>query len=383
MPVLVSEHTLVPPVLRWGLAAARILLAGAFLYLSTGHAAPATAAAFFFLMGCAAVLAKSLRAAPLQPMLLFFDFCFLGLFLGLVSSPAVFWLSQAWVLYLLLSAALSHRWPHALLLGSGAAVLLAWLRPDGWIALASSCVGFTALGTMAAWLKELYAERLYSVSRQSVLYRSNAEKARQEERDRIANDFHDGPLQAFMSVQMRLEVVRQLLLKNQGAGLKELLELQDLLKSQVAELRAFLRSMRPMEVESAELIAALSRLANSFQNDTGISVIFSGAAALKDQPPGTALEILQIVREALHNVRKHSQATCVAVAVESNQEDLTITVDDNGSGFLFSGKFTLDELELLRLGPGSIKRRVRALNGEMTIDSTPGRGAGLRIRIPQ
>jgi signal transduction histidine kinase len=61
---------------------------------------------------------------------------------------------------------------------------------------------------------------------------------------------------------------------------------------------------------------------------------------------------------------------------------LEISVDDNGRGFHFSGVYTLDELELLRLGPASLKRRARALNAEMTLESRLGRGAGLKLRIP-
>ena len=57
-------------------------------------------------------------------------------------------------------------------------------------------------------------------------------------------------------------------------------------------------------------------------------------------------------------------------------------VEDNGAGFPFSGKYNMEELERLHLGPISIKRRVRLLNGELTIDSQPERGAKLEIRIP-
>jgi signal transduction histidine kinase len=57
-------------------------------------------------------------------------------------------------------------------------------------------------------------------------------------------------------------------------------------------------------------------------------------------------------------------------------------IDDDGAGFAFSGSFNLDELDLLRLGPASIKRRVRSLGGELSIESRPGHGAGLKIRIP-
>jgi signal transduction histidine kinase len=59
-----------------------------------------------------------------------------------------------------------------------------------------------------------------------------------------------------------------------------------------------------------------------------------------------------------------------------------VSVDDDGAGFAFSGSFSLDELDLLRLGPQSIRRRVRALSGELLVESRPGHGAGLKIRIP-
>ena len=61
---------------------------------------------------------------------------------------------------------------------------------------------------------------------------------------------------------------------------------------------------------------------------------------------------------------------------------LEISIDDNGRGFPFSGSYTLDELELLQLGPESIKSRVRSLSGELTLESRPGRGVVMKIRIP-
>jgi signal transduction histidine kinase len=57
-------------------------------------------------------------------------------------------------------------------------------------------------------------------------------------------------------------------------------------------------------------------------------------------------------------------------------------VKDDGSGFAFSGSFSLEELNAMRLGPASIMRRVRGLDGELTVNSTPGHGAGLKIRVP-
>ncbi len=129
------------------------------------------------------------------------------------------------------------------------------------------------LGCVLAIQREYLEERLSNASRQTVLYRYDAEKAREAERQRIAADFHDGPLQSFISFQMRLEIIRKLLLRDQTAATEELMQLQELCKSQVNELRSFVRSMRPVDVEGS-LNATLRRVVEQFQKDSGIPATF-------------------------------------------------------------------------------------------------------------
>ena len=93
-------------------------------------------------------------------------------------------------------------------------------------------------------------------------------------------------------------------------------------------------------------------------------------------------DIIQAIREALNNVRKHSKATRVAVALEKVGKILEISIDDNGVGFHFSGAYTLDELDLLRMGPVSLKRRARSLGADLLLESRPGHGAGLKMKVP-
>jgi signal transduction histidine kinase len=209
-----------------------------------------------------------------------------------------------------------------------------------------------------------------------------AQKAREEEAKRIAADFHDGPLQSFISLQMRLEVLRKLLERDLEAGMEDLRELQILAQDQIRDLRAFLHAMRPLDVDGGNMIANARRTAESFQKETGIPVTFIGANAPVGLPQEMSLEVLQMIREALHNVQKHAGATRVAVAMEKTGRGLEISIDDNGHGFPFAGSYSLEELELLRLGPASLKRRARSLNAELTVESRPGRGAGLKFRVP-
>ena len=89
------------------------------------------------------------------------------------------------------------------------------------------------------------------------------------------------------------------------AGARELHQLQELCQAQVADLRSFVRSMRPAD-EGMGLAASLSRMAELFQRDTGIATTFSGGELHDPADTEVSLEVLQIVREALNNILKHS-----------------------------------------------------------------------------
>jgi signal transduction histidine kinase len=209
-----------------------------------------------------------------------------------------------------------------------------------------------------------------------------AEKAGELERVRIASDFHDGPLQSFISLQMRLEILRKLMERDLNAGMSDLKQLQALAQTQVRDLRTFLHSMRPVDVDGANLVATARRAAESFQKESGIPVTFLGTNGPIGLPQEMTLEVLQMLREALHNVQKHAGASRVAVALEKTDRGLEISIDDNGHGFGFAGSYSLEELELLRLGPASLKRRARSINADLLLESRPGRGAGVKFRIP-
>jgi len=282
--------------------------------------------------------------------------------------------------YLLISAAMLHsalRVAIATLAGTALVLILNW--PLGGVAWASITAGAIALAF--ALHKSYLEQRLSNTLRHNVIIRSQAEGAREAERERIAADFHDGPLQSFISFQMRLEIIRKLLARDVEAAAEELNQLRELCRTQVSDLRSFVRSMRPVD-EGISLSASLSRMVEQFQRDTGITATFSSEEFHDPDETEISLELLQIIRETLNNIQKHSGASRVAVFIGKRGQKLEVRTEDNGGGFPFSGTFTLDELELLRMGPISIKRRVRMLNGELSLDSRPGQGSSIEIRVP-
>jgi signal transduction histidine kinase len=290
------------------------------------------------------------------------------------------WVSSLAYGYLLVSTVILHPPLRVAIVAAVSLSLFFLLSAQGaalpWLAIVVAVI------CLAYSLHRQYLERRMSNTlRYNVIVRSQAEGAREAERERIAADFHDGPLQNFISFQMRLEIIRKLLGRDVDAAAEELRQLQELCRNQVGELRGFVRSMRPAD-EGVTLSASLSRMAEQFQRDTGISTTFSSAEFHDPAATEVSLELLQIVRETLNNVHKHSGASRVAISVGRRGEKLEVKAEDNGGGYSFSGAFTLDELELLRMGPVSIKRRVRMLGGELLLESRPGQGSSLEIRVP-
>jgi signal transduction histidine kinase len=315
------------------------------------------------------------------------DVAFFGFWNWVVASGWVGWPNSGWVTaalcgYVIASAAVLHDQTRTMVV-AGVLILLSVLfaphneMPLVWVAISTSgiAVGFS-------FHKRYLDRRLSNTLRHNVIIRSQAQGAREAERERIAADFHDGPLQSFISFQMRLEIIRKLIARGDlDTAQNELRDLRELGKTQVSELRSFVRSMRPPD-EGVSLPASLRRMVDQFQRETGISATFSGGDVHDPAEVEVSLELLQIVRETLNNIQKHSGATRIALSVGMKDHRIEIKAEDNGSGFPFSGAFNLDELEMLRLGPVSIKRRVRMLNGELQLESKPGQGACMQIRIP-
>jgi len=119
-----------------------------------------------------------------------------------------------------------------------------------------------------------------------------------------------------------------------------------------------------------------------FRRETGVSAQFVSELERIDLPQKVCRELARIVQESLVNVRKHSGARNVLVRLARRSDNLQLTVEDDGRGFQFSGKLSGAELETMGKGPAVIKERVRLLAGELTIESTPGQGARLEVRIP-
>lgn len=206
-------------------------------------------------------------------------------------------------------------------------------------------------------------------------------RAIEAERSRISRDLHDGILQTLLSVQIQLDVMRKKLPEGLDLTASGLANLEQTVRNESAELRRFVTDLRPVRVQSADLIDLMSGFAERYRNESQVQVELLIDAAELQAPDRVCREIFQIYREALNNIKKHARASHVVVKLNQSDSRLSLVVDDNGEGFSFAGRFSGDELDRLRLGPISIKERTRTIGGVLTVESNPGHGSRLTVEV--
>jgi signal transduction histidine kinase len=370
------------PYLSWG----RVLLAAVALLVSSVLNRDASwwffGALAVFLLYSGALLWQSLRVGQVPSVLaLCLDTVFFLAAAG-HGSEKLLWTVTVLYLFILTEAMVLHTAREVALVGGISAAFGIVMSMNPAVSMQRTVVVGGVLALAFSLNRRRLDRRIRELEAGLAEAKEAGVKAVEAERLRIASDFHDGPLQNFISLQMRLEILRKLFERDTRAAMEDLRQLQELSQEQVWQLRAFLRSMRPLDVDGSNLLASARRAAETFQKESGIPVTFVGANTPTSLSPEMAQEALQMMREALTNIQKHAGATRVAIAVQRADHTLEISIDDNGHGFNFVGSYSLEELELLKLGPASLKRRARALNADLLLDSRPGRGTGLRVRIP-
>src|SRR5581483_8811701 len=323
-------------------SATRILLALAALgnqFLNGSPSRVGVGAAIAFL---AYSVVAAVRKAPLNGafglLALFIDTLgFLVLNYGVNQNV---WFAAVFYLFLLGESVAFHR-AREVAVVAGGCLLFSLLAPfPGWRQLLPCQAISGVLAYAFAHTKARLRDEVRSLAQSSQHERERAAHATDAERQRIASDFHDGPLQSYISFQMRLEILRKILERDREAGMAELEQMQGLALAQVHELRSFIRNLRgQIELDSANLFVSAHRIAEDFQKASGIPVTFIGTETPVNIPQETCAAVLQMLREALNNVHKHAGATRVAVAMERNGQFLEISVDDNGNGFPFSGTY--------------------------------------------
>ncbi len=193
------------------------------------------------------------------------------------------------------------------------------------------------------------------------------------DRERIARDLHDGVIQALFGVGMVLHGAEhdgdaQLIQARVGDAMTEIDRI-------IVDVRNYIYQLRPTLLDHASLLDALRRLTGDVEQRYGVvsTVECDASSAALLQP--VAVDVLQMVREALGNVARHAHALSCRVRVRAGDEAVHITVEDDGVGF---DPGTVREGQGLR----NLSDRAGALRGSLRIDSAVRAGTTVEIALP-
>ena len=213
--------------------------------------------------------------------------------------------------------------------------------------------------------------------------------AAHEERQRLARDLHDSVTQALFSINLSARALRKLLERDPQAVASGLGELESAAQQALGEMRTLLAQLRsplgePQVEDNAEtgLCALLRQHCTQLAREPGLdglSPLLAVHLELPDEVPlplDITQSLFQIAREALHNVIKHSGTRQAACQVQRQGNWLELVVADQGQGFV------LDQAADSSFGLRGISERIASLGGELQINSQPGLGVRLTVRIP-
>lgn len=203
-----------------------------------------------------------------------------------------------------------------------------------------------------------------------------------EERERIARELHDGLAQLLGYVNTKAMAVRLMLKKRQMKAADEhLLQLEEAARELFIEVREAILGLRASGQAGAGLPTLLNEYAAQFSrlSSLPVQVEIAPEAASVRLAAEAELQLLRIVQEALTNVRKHAAATGVRISVQRQNGTLELLVSDDGRGF---DPAYICADPSAHFGLNTMRERAQAIGAEFQVESWPGSGTRVRVRLP-
>lgn len=202
--------------------------------------------------------------------------------------------------------------------------------------------------------------------------------AQDEERRRISRELHDDINQRLALLAIDLRTLEHRVIMTPEFARQAVHSAVERLAVISDDVRRMAYHFHPSVVDDLGLPAALRHLLDDFTARTGIKTVFASQEPSETIPQAIASCLYRIAQESLANVAKHASASRAEVELTHDEADISLSVRDTGTGF------NLPRAREARGGLGliSMEERVRSVGGVLDIDSRPGHGTHIQVRIP-
>jgi signal transduction histidine kinase len=206
-------------------------------------------------------------------------------------------------------------------------------------------------------------------------------KVGEEERHRLARDLHDGVAQTLANAALGIELAERRAKQDMPAALADLEQLRQRLIESQKGLRDILFALRPVVLEDGGLGPAARALAERIDGQNGSHVVARRIDGSRRLAPEIEAGAITVIREAANNAIKTGRAPEVSIDVYEEGGVVMAVVEDNGRGFDVAS--TLQNYASRgSLGLLQMRESARLIGAHLSLDSSPGQGTRVRLRIP-
>jgi signal transduction histidine kinase len=204
-----------------------------------------------------------------------------------------------------------------------------------------------------------------------------AELAAEGERGRIAREIHDGIAQMVFMLTLSLETAIDRVGSDPEEQRRRLQDLTALAKNALWEVRQYIFDLQPLLSGAEGLPGAIHGVVKEFQAVSDLPVELEISGAQRRLPIETSAALYRIVQEGLGNIFRHAKASRVRIDVAFEDDAVALSIADDGIG-INEG----DGSGRTGYGMGNLRARVADLGGDVHVDSSPGSGTRIRVRVP-
>ncbi|MHC0037874.1 sensor histidine kinase [Pseudoneobacillus sp. C159] len=203
-------------------------------------------------------------------------------------------------------------------------------------------------------------------------------EAQEEERKRLSREIHDGPAQMLANVMMRSDLIERIFRERSAEeAFEEMKNFKKMVRSALYEVRRIIYDLRPMALDDLGLIPTLKKyLQTTEEYHKDIKITFISFGLDQRMPTKYEVSLFRLIQEAVHNAIKHAEAKGIEVKVNIQQNQITVSIKDDGKGF------DLNEVKHQSFGIIGMKERVELIDGEIHFHTKVGQGTIVNIKIP-
>lgn len=216
---------------------------------------------------------------------------------------------------------------------------------------------------------------LFMVQMIRVLFQRWRLQAVLAERERLAHEIHDTLAQSFAGIGFQLQAIRREIPRELG-NLQQQVDLaRDLVRHSHKEARRTLVSIGSENNERVDLLRQLEESAKKMAEGGAVEIASLVAGDPRPLHPAAATALLRIGQEAIANAIRHADPSHLRIALSYDDERATLSITDDGIGFVESG-------DLLGFGLRGMRKRAAAVSAIFEISSTPGSGTQITVSVP-